>query len=90
MMNNSNNGTDTEQNKKEKSTNTNIPLPTTIFKLPITFVDADKLHTLNEHILTDLELTENGNVSNESTTTSNGKTDDVPEPECPPPQTKTM
>jgi len=90
MMNNSDNGTDTEQNKKEKSTNTNIPLPTTIFKLPITFVDADKLHTLNEHILTDLELSEHGNVSNESTTTSNGKTDDVPEPECPPPQTKTM
>ena len=89
-MNNSDNGTDTEKNKKEKSTNTNIPLPTTIFKLPITFVDADKLHTLNEHILTDLELREDGNVSNESTTTSNGKTDDVPEPECPPPQTKTM
>jgi hypothetical protein len=90
MMNNSDNGTDTEQNKKEKSTNTNIPLPTTIFKLPITFVDADKLHTLNEHILTDLELREDGNVSNETTTTSNGKTDDVPEPECPPPQIKTM
>ena len=45
--------------KKEDSTKMNINKhnPTTIFNLPITFVEKNKLHILDEHILTDLELT---------------------------------
>jgi hypothetical protein len=53
-------------NNNHESKNTNggkksvkiATAPTTLFKLPITFVETAKLHKLDEHILTDLELTD--------------------------------
>ena len=56
-------------NQEPKKNNVNIAsTPTTLFKLPITFVETNKLHKLDEHILTDLELTEcnSGNNGNSS------------------------
>ena len=56
-----------KKNNGEKKS-VNIVIPTTLFKLPITFVETNKLHKLDEHILTDLELTEcsSGSSSNSS------------------------
>ena len=58
-----------DNNEESKKINTNKHNPITTFKLPITFVEKNKLHILDEHILTDLELTEcTNNVSVDSTT----------------------
>ena len=43
-----------------------MPVPTTTFKLPITFVEKNKLHKLDEHILTDLELTNCNNINDDA------------------------
>lgn len=54
-----------KKNNGEKKS-VNIVIPTTLFKLPITFVETNKLHKLDEHILTDLELTECSSSSSSS------------------------
>jgi hypothetical protein len=70
-----NNQEPNKNNGEKKSVNT--ATPTTLFKLPITFVETNKLHKLDEHILTDLELTEcnsgNGNSSNSPTDSPNAE-----------------
>ena len=56
-------------NKENDNKKGCVPVPTTTFNLPITFVEKNKLHLLDEHILTDLELTNVvSNVSPSSTT----------------------
>jgi hypothetical protein len=54
-----------KKNNGEKKS-VDIVTPTTLFKLPITFVETNKLHKLDEHILIDLELTECNSVNNNS------------------------
>lgn len=65
-MNSDNNQDKQEPIKKINKDNDNkkgcVPVPTTTFKLPITFVEKTKLHKLDEHILTDLELTNSNNI----------------------------
>jgi hypothetical protein len=58
-----------QQNKEDsKKINNNKHNPTTIFKLPITYVEKNKLHVLDENILTDLELINlSSNVSSSTT-----------------------
>lgn len=82
-----------KKNNGEKKS-VNIVTPTTLFKLPITFVETNKLHKLDEHILTDLELTEcssgnsgNGNSSDSSADSPNAKAEALEEPKT---KTKTM
>ena len=81
-------------NQEPKKNNVNIAsTPTTLFKLPITFVETNKLHKLDEHILTDLELTEcsssssSNNSSNSPTDSPNAEAEALKEPET---KTKTM
>ena len=80
------------QNKEEsKKIDTNKHSPTTIFKLPITFVEKNKLHILDEHILTDLELIECTNtVNTDSANNDKNATEKLENSEEPIPQTKTM
>ena len=65
-MNSDNNQDKQEPIKKINKENDNkkscVPVPTTTFNLPITFVEKNKLHKLDEHILTDLELTSSNNI----------------------------
>jgi hypothetical protein len=82
-----------KKNNGEKKS-VNIVTPTTLFKLPITFVETNKLHKLDEHILTDLELTEcssgnsgNGNSSDSPADSPNAKAEALEEPKT---KTKTM
>ena len=49
-------------NKDNDIKKSGVPVPTKTFKLPITFVEKNKLHKLDEHILTDLELTNCSNI----------------------------
>ena len=85
---NNNNNQESHNKEEVKKMNTNKHNPTTIFKLPITFVEKNKLHFLDEHILTDLELTEcTNNVSIDSTpadsldnNNSNEKSEKLEEP----------
>jgi hypothetical protein len=51
-----------------------IPVPTSTFKLPITFVEKNKLHKLDEHILTDLELTNCNNIHDDANGTADPDT----------------
>lgn len=60
-----NNNQEPKKNNGEKKS-VDIVTPTTLFKLPITFVETNKLHKLDEHILIDLELTECNSVNNNS------------------------
>ena len=93
---NQNNQNNQNNDNKEESKKINIinHNPTTIFKLPITFVEKTKLHVLDEHILTDLELTECTNAdsaNNDNTDKNDNKTTDKLEnSEEHIPQTKTM
>jgi hypothetical protein len=67
-QNNNDKQTNNDNKEESKKMNTNKHNPITTFKLPITFVEKNKLHFLDEHILTDLELTEcTNNVSVDST-----------------------
>ena len=79
-----------KKNNGEKKS-VNIVTPTTLFKLPITFVETNKLHKLDEHILTDLELTEcsssNNNSSDSPADSPNAEAEALKEPET---KTKTM
>ena len=79
-----------KKNNGEKKS-VNIVTPTTLFKLPITFVEINKLHKLNEHILIDLELTEcsssNNNSSDSPADSPNAEAEALKEPET---KTKTM
>lgn len=61
-----NNNEEPKKNNGEKKSVNIATTPTTLFKLPITFVETNKLHKLDEHILTDLELTECNSVNNNS------------------------
>jgi MutS domain V len=55
-----------EINKDDDKKKSGMPVPTTTFKLPITFVEKNKLHKLDEHILTDLELTNCNNINDDA------------------------
>uniref|UniRef100_A0A6C0I2J0 DNA mismatch repair proteins mutS family domain-containing protein n=1 Tax=viral metagenome TaxID=1070528 RepID=A0A6C0I2J0_9ZZZZ len=87
-----NNNEEPKKNNGEKKS-VNIVTPTTLFKLPITFVEVNKLHKLDEHILTDLELIEcsssnNNNSSDSPTNSPNAEVvEALKEPET---KTKTM
>ena len=61
-----NNNEEPKKNNGEKKSVNIATTPTTLFKLPITFVETNKLHKLDEHILIDLELTECNSVNNNS------------------------
>jgi hypothetical protein len=86
-----NNNQEPKKNNGEKKS-VDIVTPITLFKLPITFVETNKLHKLDEHILTDLELTEcnssNGSNSSDSPVDSpNAEAKALEEPKT---KTKTM
>jgi hypothetical protein len=86
-MNNSNQ----EPKKNNVNKTASASDPVTLFKLPITFVEANKLHKLDEHILTDLELTESnsGNGSNSSDSPADSLNTEAAEEELKKPKTKT-
>jgi len=60
---NNNNQEPKKNNGEKKSVDIVTPTTTTLFKLPITFVETNKLHKLDEHILIDLELTECSSIN---------------------------
>ena len=64
-----NNNEEPKKNNGEKKS-VNIITPITLFKLPITFVEVNKLHKLDEHILTDLELIECSSNSSSSSSSN--------------------
>jgi len=89
-MNNSNQ----EPKKNNVNKTASASDPVTLFKLPITFVEANKLHKLDEHILTDLELTEcnsgsSGNGSNSSDSPADSLNTEAAEEELKKPKIKT-
>jgi len=91
--NNNNNNNDSQEPIKKENNDKKIPaVPTTIFKLPITFVESIKLHELDENILTDLELIECSNIKNDKNDNSKEAASASLEqqPQQPEPKTKTM
>jgi len=74
-----NNNEEPKKNNGEKKS-VNIITPITLFKLPITFVEVNKLHKLDEHILTDLELIECSSSSS-SSSSSNSPAESSPNAE---------
>ena len=61
-------------NKDNDNKKSGVPVPTTTFKLPITFVEKNKLHKLDEHILTDLELVNCNNIHDDANGTADPDT----------------
>ena len=82
MMNSDNNQGKQEPIKEINKDNDNkkccIPVPTSTFKLPITFVEKNKLHKLDEHILTDLELTNCNNINDNANDANDSNGDAKP------------
>ena len=73
MHNNNNNNNNNNTTNSEKN-NENDPVTT--FKLPIAFINKDKLHEIDAHVMTDLELIETGidvNVNNNDNDTPKPK-----------------
>jgi hypothetical protein len=67
-----------EINKDNDKKKSGMPVPTTTFKLPITFVEKNKLHKLDEHILTDLELTNCNNINDNANDANDSNGDAKP------------